>query len=271
MQSKARKINFKLKEEVEPEEASSNPGILKFHFAEKANQTLSKNKESNKKNVLSLKESDKSKELKKKKYNNINYFGVKNHIDLFEVGRYYTNLQQTGLKSLAFYGNQNTPSVHHSILGIASFFNYHKNLKATVFINKFEGSELAKYLKPTHIEVELINQDTDDDSYEIYACDGVEIVDLSKLKHIAYKIGPDAFTEFLARIVKSSDVVFWELPKASAMDRERELYLPILNIVDSLTLVIDTGISKQNEINEISELAGKYQIPLEGVLLYNRK
>ncbi len=84
-------------------------------------------------------------------------------------------------------------------------------------------------------------------------------------------MGPDAFSDFLTKLVKGTDIVFWQLPQVSEMDKEREIYLPILNVIDSLTLIVDTGVTKRKEINEMNEFAEKYQIQVEGVLLYKRK
>jgi hypothetical protein len=266
VQSSAKKAFFKTKDSESLNDLSKT-SVLKFHFA--GNEESREPAKVNSKK-LTIKEDKNAGELKRKKYSSKNYFGVKNHIDLFEVGRFYTNLQNEKIKSLAFYGDKTTYSVQHSILGIASFFNYHKNLKATVFVDRFEGTELAKLLKPTHVEIELLNQENEEDSYEVLVCDGIDIIELSKLKHLAYKIGADAFNDFLKQIVKNADVVFWELPETTKIDVERELYLPILNVIDSLTLVIDTGTTKIDEITEINKFAGKYQIRIEGILLYSK-
>lgn len=269
----AKKFSFKMKEESVEESTkdSVSPSVLKFHHLPNEKIQPEEEKSYKKKSILALKENDSSKEIKRKKYNSDNYFGVKNHIDLFEIGKHFSYLYQNGIKSLAFYGSTLTPSVQHSILGISSFFNYHKNIKATVFIDKFEGSELSKFLKPTHIEVESAVTGNDEDVYEVYACDGIEIIELSKLKHIAYKMGPTSFSDFLTALIKRSDIVLWDLPPVSTIDKEREIYLPIVNVIDSLSLVVDTGITKRNEIDEMNDFAGKYQIQVEGVLLYKRK
>lgn len=263
MQSGAKKFNLKLKGEETPI-GPSEPGFLKFHIPDK-NQT--EQLVSNLK--LVLKENSNTKKIKRKKYNSNNYFGVKNHIDLFEVGKYYTNIVQSGSKSLAFNGHQ--ASVHHTILGLASFFNYHKSMKATIFIEKFEGSELSKFLVPTHIEMEMVTFDDEEESFEIYSCDGVDVVEMHKLKHFAIKMGMDAFNEFLNKIVKDSEIVFWDLPEITTINKEREFYFPILNVINSISLIVNTGLTKINQIKEMTLFANKYQISVEGVLMYKNQ
>lgn len=267
MQSGAKKFNFKMKEEESTNGSSDALGVLKFHHPAGSSTLEEITTSSNVEGRFVLKGINETKQIKRKKYNSKNYFGVKNHVDLFEVGKHYTNLSQSGMKSLAFYGNKQK-SVHHTMLGLASFFNYHKGMKATIFVDKFAGSDLANFLKPTHIEAEMVSESYEEDTYEIYACDGIMVIELYKMKHLAVKMGTDAFQEFLEKIVADSEVVFWDLPKSETINKEREFYLPILNVVDSLSLVVDTGITKIKEIKEMNIFASKYQVALEGVLLY---
>ena len=266
MESGARKFSFKIKEE-ESLSDHSDSGVLKFHYPAGKSSLEDTDKNFRHEKKLSLKEVDQSKKIEKKKFSNHNYFGVKNHVDLFEVGKHYANLHHSGMKSFAFSGDQNS-SVHHTILGLASFFNYHKSIKAIVFIDKFEGSKLAEYLKPTHVEVEFIDLKNSDDTYEVYSCDGIDVIELTKLKHIAMKMGIDSFQEFLRRIVNDSEIVFLDLPESRSINKEREFYLPILDIINSLSFVVDIGSTKINQVKEMNIFANKYQVAVEGVLLY---
>lgn len=261
MYSAKKKFDFSVKSE-ELEQTPAAPNNLKFHNLKEADAF--RVQESSAPKVAEIKE------FKKKKFKSKNYFGVKNHIDLFEIGKYYSNLMDDGMKSFAFYGSGGNKSAHHSILGIASYFNYHKNLKATVFVEEFQGSELQKYLTPTHVELEMATSD-ESDTVESYSCDGIEVIELSKLRHLAHKIGTDAFSEYLASLVERLDLVLWDLPSLSKIDREREFYLPMVGNIHSLGLVIDSGKSRHSDIKSIHAFSKKYQMKVEGAIFYKQK
>lgn len=252
-------MDFKLKVQ-EPEETPKGTGVLKFHNiqGEDSNHTF-----------LKLKKNESSPEIKKKKFKNHNYFSVKNHIDLFEIGNHYVQLFEGGFKSFAFSGCSQTGSVHHSMLGLASFFNFHKNLKAVIFIDKFEGSELQKFLKPTHVELELIDPETDE-SIEYYSCDGIDVYELSKIRHLAYKVGADIFSEFLQSLLSGEKIILWALPRSADLDKEREFYLPIIQVIDSLSFVIDEGKTSRNDLEQMYQFMNKYQVQVEGSIFYKK-
>ena len=262
MQSNAKKFNLKLNDE-EADVSNLDNTKTEPHL-----KIIDKN--SNKKNLISLKQVDNSKEFRNKKYNHDNYFGVRNHIDLFIIGKRYLDLQKSGVNSFAYCGNQTTKSVQHTILGLASFFNYHSNIKATVFIDKFNGSGLSKFLTPSHVEMEAFGEIDSDNFYEIYVCDGIEIYELQSFKKIVQKIGHEAFSQLLMKIKKESDVIFWDLPSTTSVDQERDIYLPILNVIDNISVVVDTGITTIKNVKEINEFAEKYQIKIEGFLIYQK-
>ena len=304
MQKNAKKFTFELEQEEAVNSVPAHPGVLKFHginveapkvalsddsltlkdilsddivieekLEKSAPEAVVELKivqgpvKEEKKSLLELKSSEEVKKVKKKKFKNHNYFGVKNHLDLFEIGKHYTEVYQRGVKSFAFHGDHQK-SVQHTILGLSSFFNYHKGVKSLVFLEKFEGSDLAKLLNPTHVEMELLKIEDEEESYEVISCDGVDVVEMHKLKHLAFKMGMEAFNEFLENVISNSEIIFWDLPEASSINKEKEFYLPILNVVNSLGLVVDTGISKIKKVKEMSTFAGKYQVNVEGVIMY---
>lgn len=263
MNSKAKKFDFRIKNDDERPaerlpEAPAPDTTLKII-----------KKESVEKDFFTLKESKHTEAIRKKTYNSKNYFGVKNHIDLFEIGKKYSDLIKGGIKSLAFIGDEHTVSTHHTLLGIASYFNYHHDCKVTILIERFEGSELQKFLTPTHLEVELINSD-DANTLESYSCEGIDIVEISRLRSTLKKEGPEVLTNFLASLVASAQVVLWDLPQFKRIDSEKEFYLPLIESVQSLSLIVHKGFSKQEGIRSNYECAKKYQMRVEGVLFYGR-
>lgn len=251
---------------------AEDPFILKFHNLNQELPALKVvEKESQKKvPIFTLKEPEEVKKVLKKKYKSKNYFGVKNHFDLFEIGKHYSQRVEEGCKSFAFLGKSQSVSTHHSILGLASYFNYHKNMKVVVFTENFKGSELQKFLTPTHIEAEMVDE-CEEDTIESYSCDGIEVVDLSKIRHIAHKIGAEAFMNYLHNYIERSELVFWDLPELKQIDKEREFYQPIISNLHSLSLIVEAGVTRQDEVKKIYAFAGKYQIKMEGAIFYRKK
>jgi len=258
------KFDFKIKEEDSSIDDSAS-GVLKFHNVQSQDTGPVS---AVKKPLLTLKKDRTQVEVKRKKFKNQNYFNVKNHIDLFETGKYFTHLiEEEGKKSFAFYGNPGLTSVHHTVLGLSSFFNFHKNFKVVLFIEKFEGSELQKFLKPTHSEMELIDAESEE-SVEYFSCDGVDIVEYCKLRHLAHKIGAEAFSDYLNSWIKRESLVLWTLPQSADLDRDRTFYLPIINAIDSVSLVVDSGKSNRKDLVNMYEFMSKYQIHVEGAVFY---
>jgi len=250
-----RKFNFTEKKD-DSSEMASEAGILKFN-----------NLQNGKKSTGSFHESKAQHfDHKKNKIGSSRYFAIKNHLDLFELGRHYTRLYECGMHSFAFYGAGPQKHVQQTLLGLASFFNYHKNEKVLLFIEKLEGSEIGKYI--THFHTEVLPFNDSDETFEINISDGLEIIEYSQLRHLAYKMGEQAFSMFLNSVINNAKIIFWELPYSEKISKDCEFFLPIAEVISNFTFVVTNGVSRQSELKNMFEFAEKNQIITEGVIVY---
>lgn len=201
-------------------------------------------------------------EKEPKKYKTEHYFSVKNHPDLFDIGKHYLQLSQNGKKNFAFYSSDSV-ACHHTLLGISSFFNYHEDLKSTIFVESFDKSELVKLLKNPIREERVFK---DEYSYEFLNFNGIEVVEYDHLRHVALKMGAELFSQFISSFIAGSSISLCEMPKIKDVNRERELFFPLIKAMDSLSVVIEPGKSSSKEVKEVVDFSKKYDLKIDGVL-----
>ena len=203
-------------------------------------------------------------QVKHRRFNSETYFNAKNHLDLFNVGSFYYQEYLTGKKNFALYAENSNEDVHESLLGFASYFNYHEDLKVTLVTNNFQHSILSKHLKNVHHEVRYFK--SEEYFYEVIVSEGIEILEYSALRHICKKLGRELFDGFLDEILGQTDVSFWNVPSLELVDREREFFFPLMRKMDSTSVVLTKGKSSATELKKIINYAAKYSLKISGVL-----
>ncbi|MGZ3789946.1 MAG: hypothetical protein ACXVLQ_15510 [Bacteriovorax sp.] len=197
-----------------------------------------------------------------KKFKTNHYFSVKNHFDLFDIGKHYMQLSQSGKKSFSFYA-EDSKSCQQTMLGLSSFFNYHQDIKSIMLVENFEKSELKNLLKPPHREERNFN---DEYFYEVLSFDGIEILEYDKLRNAALKMGPEGFSQFIASFITESSLILSEMPKIQFINREKEFFFPLIRTIDSLSVIVEPGKSKNKELKELINFSKKYAVEIDGVL-----
>lgn len=203
-------------------------------------------------------------QVKTRRYNSEIYFNAKNHLDLFNVGSFYYQEYLAGKKNFALYAGNSKEDVHESLLGFASYFNYHEDLKVTLVTNNFQHSLLSKHLKNVHHEVRYFQ--SEEYFYEVIVSEGIEILEYSALRHICKKLGRELFDSFLDEILGQTDVSFWNIPSLELIDQEREFFFPLMRKMDSTSVVLTKGKSSASELKKVMNYAAKYSLKISGVL-----
>lgn len=198
-----------------------------------------------------------------KKYKTDHYFNVKNHQDLFDIGKHYLKLLNNGKKSFSFY-SEDTKFCQHTLLGLSSFFSYHEDIKSIILVDKFETSELKSLLHNPVKEKKTYN---DEYAYEVLNFPMLEIIEYSSLKSMAAMMGPEHFGQFIAKLIMDSDLVLIEMPKIESINSEKEFFFPLIRSMGPLSLMVETGKTKNKGIKDFVKFSSKYDIDIEGVLL----
>ncbi len=204
-----------------------------------------------------------SKPLKRaKKYNSNNYFDVKNHSELFDLGKYFLQLNNNEKKNFGFYCDSNE-LLAQTMVGLSAFFNYHENKKVTMIVDRYESSSYKKLLPLEHVEAHKINEEVE---LDYIVSGGVELIEMNQLKHVFYKYGSEVFSRVIKEILEESDLVFSEFPKMQEIEKDRELYFDLNRSIDSLILIANKGASKAKDFKKVIDYSRKYNVPVEGVV-----
>lgn len=201
--------------------------------------------------------------IKKIRYSSDHYFSVKNHLDLFNVGNFYFQEFQKGKKSFALYADKEELGSCETLIGLASYFNYHENLKVTIIVESFATSNLSKQLKATQREVRACD---DHVSYDVIVADGVEVIEFSQLHHLCLRLGRDGFEHLIENIFAEAEISFWDFPKLSIIDSDKEFYFPLIQKIDSFSVLLARGKSKSSNLKSFLSYAKKYSMKIDGVL-----
>lgn len=192
------------------------------------------------------------------------YYRAVDHVELFKTGASYLEDFKNGIKSFAFSGLGLDQSKQKSIFGICSFFNYHTQVRTLIVAKDFKKSFFSFYITDLKVKEKAIYKDGQ--SYRYYQGDGFDILDFQELKRVYTQVAHYDYEEFLRELTNRYDLVLWDLPEMDILDSNKEVYFPIIRMLDNVSLIVK---GKQTNIFEIRDLAdyySKYQVDIKGVL-----
>lgn len=200
--------------------------------------------------------------VKAKRFSSKNYFNTRNHLDLFNIGSFYFQEFQKSKKSFGFYAGSSLQDSHETLLGLASYFNYHEDLKVTLVVDNFKKSVLSRYLKESHTEIRSFAQQT----YEVIIADGVEVFEYTTLRHFALKLGRENLELFLDELINDSEISLWDIPDLDIIEQEREFFFQLMRKIDSTSIILSRGKSKAATLKKFLDYTKKYNLRIDGVL-----
>lgn len=199
--------------------------------------------------------------LRKRRFRCQNYFKTVNHVDLYKIGSFYHEIINQKKKTFAFYGVNLEAKVKDTIIGLASFFNYHHELKITVIVDEY-SHQWMEAVPCTQMENRVCQKNI---SYRVLINDGIEIIELKHLREIAAKNNLD-YDVIVDKVVDDAEILFWELPKVSRLEDDREVYFPLWLNLDGVSLVIDKGETKTSQLKPFLNFCDKSDKKIFGVI-----
>lgn len=207
--------------------------------------------------------------LKKKgKQHNGYYYRAKDHVELFKTGSSYLKDFKDGEKNFSFVSTGLDQVREKTVFGIASFFNYHSDCKVAIVTDHFEKSFYQQFVGELEKEEKtIVNEDL---PFYIYAGNGFDLIEYTVLRQVERKIKEADFETFIEKLVDQYDLILWDLPEIESMKANKELYFPMIRVIDNVSLIVSENKTKFVEMQKIIDYFRRYQIRVKG-MLYHRE
>jgi len=245
----------------------------------KSNSFRKKHTDFNNENIISntkVKNSNSTKELKKvsyekhqltKKNNLINefFYKAKDHVELFKVGNSYMTDFEQGLKSFAYVSLEDDSSEDRekSIFGVTTFFSHHKDIKICIIT----ASILESYYSVL-VDQDVYNEEVifETEKLKVFNADGFDLITFEELAFLAVNIGTFNLSHVVEHIVDKYDLLLWDLPTISHMDKNKQIFFPIIRCIDIVSIVVSENKTKIEDISSLIKYFKKYEIKVKGFL-----
>lgn len=206
---------------------------------------------------------------KKGRQHNGYYYKAKDHMELFKVGSSFLKDFRNGLKNFSFSSFELQEEREKTVFGISSFFNYHSDIKMVIVTSSIRDSFYGKFVKNLEVEEkEVLDEGL---KYKVYKAKGFDIIEFAELGKVERRMRLYDFEYFLDDFVDCYDLVLWDLPEVSILDTNKELYFPIIRVLDNVSLIVAGNKTKIKEINELIGYFQRYQIKIKGLLFSQGK
>lgn len=197
------------------------------------------------------------------------YYKAVDHVELFKTGTSYLEDFKNGVRSFAFSSLGVTDAKQKSIFGICSFFNYHTEVKTLIVAEDFRKSFFSFYVKDLKPKEKPIYKDGA--TYRIYEGPGFDVLDFYEVKKIYSKVPHYDYEEFLRELTNLYDLVLWDLPDMEVLDANKEVYFPVIRMLDNVSLIVKGKKTSVVQIRSLAEYYSKYQVDIKGVLFDSSK
>lgn len=197
------------------------------------------------------------------------YYKAVDHVELFKTGTSYLEDFKNGVRSFAFSSLGLSESRQKSIFGICSFFNYHTEVKTLIVAEDFKKSFFSFYVKDLKPKSKPIYKDGA--TYQIFSGPGFDVLDFYEIKRIYSKVPHYDYEEFLRELTNLYDLVLWDLPELEILDANKEIYFPVIRMLDNVSLIVKGKETNIYQIRELADYYSKYQVDIKGVLFDSKK
>lgn len=192
------------------------------------------------------------------------YYRAVDHVELFKTGASYLEDFKNGIRSFAFSGLGLDQSKQKSIFGICSFFNYHTQVRTLIVAKDFKKSFFSFYITDLKVKEKAIYKDGQ--SYRYYQGDGFDILDFQELRRVYTQVAHYDYEEFLRELTNRYDLVLWDLPEMDILDSNKEVYFPVIRMLDNVSLIVKGKQTNVFEVRDLADYYSKYQVDIKGVL-----
>tara|TARA_Y100000780_G_C13696051_1_gene422877 strand:+ start:88786 stop:90231 length:1446 start_codon:yes stop_codon:yes gene_type:complete len=190
------------------------------------------------------------------------YYRVQDHMELFKVGSSYLRDFKSGIRSMGFSSYQLSRENQKTVFGLTSFFNYHDDLNICIITDKMKNSFYDEILKNKELRSDIYSDENVE--YNFIHCEGHDFIEYSELTVLSHHC--EHLEDFISFLLEKYDLILWDLPDLKVMNRYREVFFPIVQSIESLTLIMAAEVSRGKELDSLLSYFQKYQVPVKGVL-----
>ncbi len=194
------------------------------------------------------------------------FFRAKDSAALFKLGSTFYELYKTGINHFSFSHLRDSDAQKKSILGIASFFHYHENLKILVVTQSLLNSCFSEFRDVKNLESATVPSFTEFE-YNFYRHEGINYLEIDEIieKSKTHQIKDQVY--LLQNLISAFDVVLFDLPEVSQMKEHYDTYFPILQIVQNVSFVIGMEKATFTEISSLKSFFENYKVKINGVIV----
>lgn len=192
------------------------------------------------------------------------YYLVQNHLELYKLGMLYLEDFKAGLKSFAFNQVALESDQDKTILGIASFFSNHINVQPLVVTPKFENHYLSKFVGK--VECKYRSVEGENVSFKQLVADGIHFIEEDEIKRVAGRLKNINLEGFLRILIKDAEIVLWDLPSMKKMDEMKEIYFPMIQAVENVSLLVKKDKTSYSVVKTLEDYFSKYGVSIKGLI-----
>ncbi len=194
-----------------------------------------------------------------------NFYKAVNHSDLFKIGQSYLADFVNNKNAFAFTSMDEKIHIEKTLFGISSYFNFHCQTKVTIFTTKLEKSFLAENFKD--LKTELVQIPALNIQFKCMSSDIVEILEFETLVELKTVCEDFHLDELIDWYITNSDVVLFNIPNLEQLNKQRDLFFPIVNRVSNISFVISEEESKLKDIEKMINFYENYGVDIKGALI----
>ena len=219
--------------------------------------------------VLKLKDTDSIEplSLKKapKKKRARHFYKVENHQELFKIGASFLNDYQSGIKNFAIGSTGYHTSQQKTIMGLASFFDHQEDIKIAIITEALDTGYFSQVVNVNEFDTVDIGMDM---SFNVWSFHGhFDFISLEELM-LNEKVAEEDEDQIslVDNFFESYDIILWDVPEIHRIQNSLQIYFPMLERFECLSLIVAQSLSKKEEVDHIINFFRDYGVTLKGFL-----
>jgi len=192
-----------------------------------------------------------------------NFYRTKNHNSLHSLGRNFENYLKEGINSFGVYSLASQENSIETILGLLTYFNYYQQKGLVIILEQELLSSLKKLFPYFQSQDESNNLDLDIPCFSYLDNEILTYEDI----YIQATESNASLKEYSKLISLKSDVLFAQIPEIQKIKKNKQLFFPILDSVNNISLItnqINSSVSKLNNAKKFFEL---YNLHINGLII----
>ena len=193
------------------------------------------------------------------------FYKVENHQELFKIGDSFLSDFKSGIKSFAISSTGYHTSQQKTIMGLASFFDHQEDLKIAIVTEVLEGGYFSQLMNIDEKHNVEIGKEL---SFNVHSFHGhFDFLSLEELL-LNEKAAEDDqdMLESIDDFLESYDLIFWDVPEIHRIQNSLQIYFPMLERFECLSLIVAQSLTKKEEVDHIISFFKDYGVTLKGFL-----